>query len=142
MLTGLTDQAALRARFSGRSYWRLRYTDGSVVNEWDVDWSLAPLVGRQAVRLYCPDGKVAELGSTGVDCSGRLFQLKVGMLLAGVGRFPVAQIVGQVVADSGECRCAAWNYQTKSLSYFSDNFNAMQYENLGQLSAGVLGVAV
>jgi hypothetical protein len=130
---------ALRARLTRRSLWSLRYTDGRVITEGEVDWSLAPHRGRQSIRLYCPDGRVAELGNT-EDATGRLFQLKAGTLTAGAGRRTDAHIIGIIRGLNGECRCAAWESDPGRLVQFEDNVFAMRYQNIGRLSADVLGV--
>jgi len=136
----LLDPAALRARVTSRAYWRLRLTDGRVVNEWEVDWSLAPARGRQALRLYCPNGEVAELGNSR-DASGRLFQFKGG-LLEGDRRAIEYQVIGIVEDGDGNCRCAAWEYHSHRLVAFLDNVHNMTYHQVGALSPDVLGLKV
>ena len=134
------DQGTLRARVAGRSYWRLRYTDGRVVNEWDVDWSLAPRKGRQSLRLHCPNGQVAELGNS-QDATGRLFQLKVAVTGMGGPHWTWAHVIGIVDGFNGECQYAAWDYVRHELVTGRDNVNAMRYQNIGMLSPDVLGLA-
>jgi hypothetical protein len=124
--------------FSGRSYWMLRYTDGRIVSEADVDWSLAPQKGRQALRLYCPNGHVVELGSG--DCTGRLFQLKVAALKAGVGRAVLAHVIGLVNNGNGDCQYAAWDYERGALVTGTDNVFAMKYHQIGRLAFDHLGM--
>lgn len=133
------DQGALRARLAGRSYWRLRYVDGTVVNEWDVDWSLAPKQGRQSLRLYCPNGQTVELGNN-KDATGRLFQLKVGIMQMGGRNFTAAHLIGIVEGYNGECRYAAWDYTLGRITHGRDNVNDMYYQNIGRLSFDVLGL--
>lgn len=133
------DPVALRARVARRSYWRLRYTDGRIVAEWEVDWSLAPASGRQALRLYAPNGKVAELGNT-TDATGRLFQLKSAIVTAGAGHGTTAHIIGIIDDNDGNCQCAAWEYGQGRLVTFRDNVHDMQYEQIGALSPDVLGI--
>lgn len=133
------DAAALRARVQRRSYWRLRYTDGRVVNEWEVDWSLAPQQGRQALRLYCPNGQVAELGNS-QDATGRLFQFKRAEILAGIGRGTTAHVIGIIEDGDGNCSCAAWDYVSERLVTFKDNVHAMSYDHIGRLEPDVLGI--
>lgn len=133
------DAAALRSRVQGRSYWRLRMTDGRIVNEWEVDWSLAPARGRQALRLYCPNGKVAELGSS-EDATGRLFQFKCAIVTAGAGHGTTAQVIGIVDDNEGNCQCAAWDYARERLVTFRDNVHAFQFEHVGALNPDVLGI--
>jgi hypothetical protein len=136
----LLDPAALRARVTGRSWWVVRYRDGRTINEWDgPDWSLLPRSSMAAVRLYCPNGQVAELGNS-VDASDRLFQLKVGVMASGAGKRTEAHIIGIVNGTNGECQCAAWQYGDGRLVTFMDNVFTMQYQNIGQLSADVLGI--
>jgi hypothetical protein len=135
------DQGSLRARFAGRSYWRLRYADGKVVSEWDCDWSEAPRQGRQSLRLYCPNGQTVELGND-VDATGRLFQLKVALLTLSQDRNLLAHLIGIVDGADGWCRYAAWDYRRRELITGHDNVNAMRFENLGQLALENLGVSV
>jgi hypothetical protein len=131
---------AVRARLTGRSYWSLRYMDGRVVTEGEVDWSLAPTKGRQSLRLYCPDGRVAELGNT-EDATGRLFQLKVGLRSAGAGKSTLAHVIGILSGLNGECRVYAWEPDPGRLvGPFADNVFAMKYQQIGGLSADVLGI--
>jgi hypothetical protein len=142
-LLNLLDQAALRARVQGRSLWRLKYSDGSVANEWDVDWSLAPQKRRQALRLYCPNGQVAELGDpTGADATDRLFQLKVAAICAGVGRATLAHIIGIVDGLNGECQYAAWLYDEGRLATGRSNVHDFSYEGhpVGPLAFEHLGL--
>lgn len=134
------DPSALRARVTGRSWWRARYSDGRVINEWDgPDWSLLPRRGLVAVRLYCPNGRVAELGNT-VDASDRLFQLKGATMAAGKGSRTDFHLIGMITGTDGQCQCAAWEYGTGRLVTFDDNVFAMQYGQVGALSTGVLGI--
>lgn len=113
------------ARRTGRSWWALRYLDGTVVNEWDsdpgsvnghMDWPrlamLGKLRGTQALRLYCPSGRMAELGGEG-DQTGRLFQFKVGARHIGVGVGVVGQevlahVIGIINGLDGQCTLYAW----------------------------------
>ena len=125
----------LRARLQGRSFWALRYTDGRVVTEGEVDWSLAPAQGRQRLRLYCPSGEVAELGNT-TDATGRLFQLKVAVRDVAL----MAHLIGIVTAPDGSCRCAAWEPDPGRLIQFDDNVNAMQYHGIGALAFDHVGI--
>lgn len=133
------DPATLRARVTRRAYWRLRYVDGRIVDERDVDWSLAPARGRQALRLYCPNGQVAELGNT-QDATGRLFQFKGGIVTAGAGRGTTYQLIGIIDDTEGSCQCAAWDYRTRRLLTFRDNVHHMSFEQVGALSPDVLGI--
>ena len=131
---------AIRTRMTGRSLWSLRYTDDRVVNEGEVDWSLAPYQGRQSLRLYCPDGRVAELGNT-EDATGRLFQLKVGLRSAGAGKSTLAHVIGILVGTDGQASCYAWEPDPGRLvGPFADNVFCFRYQNIGRLSADVLGI--
>jgi hypothetical protein len=133
------DQGSVRARLQGRSYWRLRYTDGTVISEWECDWSLVPKHGRQALRLHCPNGQIAELGNT-LDADGKLFQFKGGLLTIGAGRETLYQLIGIVDSANGDCRCAVWDYGKRELVSFRDNINNMQYANVGAVSLDVMGL--
>lgn len=139
-LLAVLDPATLRARATGRSWWMVRYSDGRIINEWDgPDWSLLPRRGLVAVRLVCPNGKVAELGNS-LDASGRLFQLKVGNL-TGARRSIDAHVIGIVHGTDGQATCAAWEYGPKRLVTFEDNIDAMQYRSIGRLNLPVLGLS-
>jgi hypothetical protein len=71
--------------------------------------------GRQAIRLYCPNGKFAQLGDTH-DATGKLFQFKIGQRNFSLGssgatfssQQTLAQVVGMVHGSSGECSLFAW----------------------------------
>lgn len=125
----------IRSKMSGRSLWAVRYADGRIFQEGERDWSELPPKGRVAVRLYCPNGQVAELGNT-QDATGRIFQLKVATTFHGT----LAQVVGLITGTDGQCKVAAWEYGPKRLLTFEDNANAMRYEQIGQLSPDVLGI--
>lgn len=129
----------IRARITGQSLWSLRYMDGRVISEGEVDWSLAPFKGRQSLRLYCPNGKVAELGNT-QDATGRLFQLKAGTASVGAGRSLQAHIIGIISGTDGQCKCAAWEPDHARLVQFEDNVFDFRYQGIGRLSADVLGI--
>lgn len=139
MPLALTDQGAWRAKLRGRAYWRLSYTDGRVVNEWDCDWSLAPLPHRQRLRLYCPNGQIAELGNSW-SAAGRLFQLKGATLALSGERTLNYQLIGLVEDSSGVCTCAAWDYGQQKLLTFKDNVFGMRYEQIGRLSFEAVGL--
>lgn len=113
------------ARKTGRSWWALRFLDGRVLHEWDLDpasptrhmdWPRLAMLGQlrnlQALRLYCPNGRMAELGGEG-DQTGRLFQFKVAVRYTGTGegapgRDILAHVAGQVVGLDGQCVLFAW----------------------------------
>jgi len=113
--------------------------NGDVITEGERDWSEVPPHGRQSLRLYCPNGQIAELGNSD-NASGRLFQFKVGELRAGVGRTTLAHVIGIVDGPNGECHCAAWDYDQGTLTTFTDNVYEMRYQNVGRLSFEVMGL--
>lgn len=129
----------LRARISRRPYWVLRYMGGRTLAEWDCDWSHAPAARRQSVRLYCPNGEVAELGNT-ENATGRLFQFKVAELVGG-DRGTLAHVVGIVDKPDGRCRYAAWDTREQKLVSGHDNVRAMKFHHVGPLSFSALGLA-
>lgn len=143
-MIAVPDQGTLRARLAGRSYWRLRYTDGTVVSEWDVDWSLAPRRGRQALRLMCPNGQIAELGdATGGNIDGRAFQLKDAIVSAGGLNGTLSHIVGLVDTTNGDCRWVAWLYGEHRLATGLSNVHDFSYEGVpvGALAFDHLGIS-
>lgn len=117
------------ARRTGRSWWALRYVDGTIVHEWDrdpgspnghIDWPRLAMLGRlkrtQALRIYAPNGRMAELGGEG-DQTGRLFQLKQAVRYVRVngafggedlGREVLAHAIGIVTGYDGQCTLFAW----------------------------------
>lgn len=106
------DPAGLHARASGRSWWALRYHDGRLLHERDRDWSHCPATGRQRLRLYCPNGEIAELGGDR-EQRGRLFQLKVAVRHgAPSGALPsrtvLAHVIGRIHSPDGRCTLYAW----------------------------------
>lgn len=127
------------ARRTGRSWWALRYVDGRVVHEWDrdagspnghADWPrlamLGKLRGAQALRLFCPNGKMAEVGGEG-DQTGRLFQFKVAVRHLGagasvVGQEVLAHVIGVVVGLDGQCTMFAWEPHPEPASPNPDEF--------------------
>lgn len=133
------DRASIRARLSGRAWWVVKYTDGSVIREWDCDWSSLPPEGRQSVRLYCPNGQVAELGST--EATGRLFQLKVAVVTMGGWSGTLAHLIGHVEGSDGSCRFAAWEYGEGKLVTGYDNVKAMQYQQIGRVAEAPMGLS-
>jgi hypothetical protein len=141
---GFPDQGAIRARLTGRSYWRLRYTDGRVLSEWELDWSLAPRRGRQALRLHCPNGQVAELGdANGGEVDGRLFQFKDAAMYAGARSETLAHVVGLVDTTNGDCKYAAWLYGENRLVTGRSNVFNFSYNGVpvGALAFEHLGIA-
>jgi hypothetical protein len=126
----LDSDAALggqHARATGRSWWALRYRDGRIVHEWDADpgspnghhdWPrmamLGQLHGVQALRLFAPNGKMAEVGGEG-DQTGRLFQFKRAVRYAVMmgssvtpGREVLGHVIGMLTGHNGECVLYAW----------------------------------
>src|SRR5438045_1985699 len=131
----------LRARLHGYPYWQVRYVDGATISEWQgMDWTLLPREGRQSVRLYCPNGQVAELGWS--DSSWRPFQFKVGALVGGT-RSTLAHVIGLITDQTtGDCTYAAWDCPEQRLITGKDNVLNMQYHQTGRLSGHVLGFRV
>lgn len=130
----------LRAHLYRHPFWQVKYMNGLRINEWQMDWSLLPREGRQTVRLYCPNGHVAELGSD--DSSWRLFQFKVGRLM-GNERTTLAHVVGLITDPStGDCTYAAWDCLDSRLVTGEDNVLNMKYHQTGKLSGEVLGFRV
>lgn len=134
------DIGTARALLTQRSWWRVRYSDGRTINEWDgIDWSAIPRKGLVAVRLYCPNGQVAELGNTN-EAGERVFQFKGATMTLGRGSRTDFHLIGIVTGLHGECHCAAWEYATCKLATFQDNVFHMQYQNVGVVSADHVGI--
>lgn len=141
---------AVPSRVRGRSYWQVRYRDGTTRHELQCEWTDLPRKGLVAARLICPNGQIAEVGNdSGGDISDRLFQFKnasadivmsVGGGAMGGSRRTESQILGLVQDPSGKCYCVAWNYRRQQLEQFVDNLFFFQYGNPGPLSFEVLGV--
>lgn len=131
--------SALRAFLHRRPYWELRLYGGRVVCETAVDWLDAPRRGRQALRLYCPDGQVAAFEAEG-DGTGRFFQFKSAYITAGGPSGTLAHVVGMVTGTDGTCLAAAWDCERRKLHRFTDNVYAFKYANVGRLSADHLGL--
>jgi len=128
------------ARLSGRSFWIMRYTDGTVIEEWRQDWTQLPLKGRQKLRLVCPNGQIAELG-TDHDNTGRFVQLKLAVASTSTGRQTLAHLIGYLYGLNGETSFACWDYRTGTLQTFVDNSYDCKWENLGPLAVDHLGIA-
>ena len=127
----IDSEAALggeHARRTGRSWWALRFTDGQILHEWDrdggspsghMDWPRLAMLERlrwaSALRLFCPNGQMAELGGDG-DQTGRLFQFKVAVRQVRLGptsitdesRQILAHVIGIVTGFDGQCLLYAW----------------------------------
>lgn len=133
-MLSLLDPGALRARFTGKSFWQVRYSNGRVISEWEgIDWIDIPRMGMNELRLICPSGEIAVMGNTR-DATDRLFQVHGGILTMGAGRRTTYQLIGLIVGSNGACQCAAWEYDRHRLVTFDDNFKAMRYETIGKLS--------
>jgi hypothetical protein len=121
-----TDRDGLRvAARKRRSWWSVRYTDGTVLSEWERDpgsanghrdWLRIPSRGMQAIRLYCPNGTMAALGDTS-DATGTIFQLKVSVRSVAISdgrqtmidaRRVLAHVIGKVTAVDGTCLLYSW----------------------------------
>lgn len=148
-----TYTGVLRAQFTGRSYWSIRYTTGEIISEWDsdpgspnkhADWPRIPYFHRQALRLFCPNGQVAHVGDT-ADATGRLVQFKIGLRTAGAGAGVLAHVIGIIEGTDGQGQFYAWERQPDGsgvlVGPWTDNVNAMQYHNIGLLSTDHLGLA-
>jgi len=132
---------SLRARLYRHPYWVVKYMNGLTISERQLDWALLPLDGRKTVRLYCPNGQAAELGSD-VDASYRLFQFKVGRIMGGE-RSTLAHVIGLITDQTtGDCTYAAWDCMAQRLITGEDNVLDMQYHQTGKLSGDVLGFRV
>jgi len=102
--------------------------DGTIVHEWDADlgspnghadWPRLAMLGKlkrvQALRLYAPNGRMAELGGDG-DQTGRLFQFKSSVRYVRVGAVTtslegqdvLAHVIGIVTGYDGQCQLYAW----------------------------------
>lgn len=129
--------ASFRARLAQRPWWTAKYLTGKTTPEWQCDWSALPKLGLQSLRLYCPNGQIAELGST--DATWRLFQYKVGVVTHDGGRATLAYVIGHITANDGACQYAAWESEARRLVTGTDNVLNMAYHNTGMLSAEALG---
>lgn len=119
------------ARKTGRSWWSLHYMSGRIIHEWDpdvgsstghMDWirmaSLGALQRIDALRIYCPNGRMAQLSNPQAqDATGRLFQLKVAVrsvevrangVVSNMTRQVHAHIIGVLTGRNGECTIYAW----------------------------------
>lgn len=84
-----------------------------------MDWPRLAMLGRlrgvQALRLYCPNGKMVEVGGDG-DQTGRLFQFKVAVRHIVLGgphdgaqsQEALAHVIGIVTGYDGQCLLYAW----------------------------------
>lgn len=120
------------ARATGRSWWALKKTDGTILREWDpdlgshtghADWvrlgQLGKLKGAQSLRLFCPNGKLAQVERPdGQDATGLLFQFKSavrhtrfnmgGQVIGTAQREVLAHVVGVIDGQDGHCVLFAW----------------------------------
>lgn len=122
-------------RYSGRSWWQARFSDGRTIAEWDTltskrlfpigkgsssRWEETPKKGMIGLRLLCPNGMAGELEAP-EGC--RFFQLKVGGQMVKLSpstpkgftpnvknnrHFQDAHIIGVVKNIEGGCLCRAW----------------------------------
>jgi hypothetical protein len=128
------------ARLSGRSFWVMKFHDGTVIEEYRRDWTELPRKGRQKLRLVCPNGQVAELG-TSHDNTGRFVQLKLAVASTSMGRHTLAHLIGYLYGLNGETSFACWDYRTDTLRTFVDNAYDCKWEHLGPLAVDHLGIA-
>lgn len=145
LVTQQLDPAALRARVTGRSWWAVRFHGGKIITEWQRDWLDVPKKGRQSIRLYCPNGQVAELGNDGGDATDRIFQFKrafaqVSIGAGGSGRGTSAHVIGMIHGTDGQCTCWRWDYFMHRLVKWEDNANHMLWDHVGRLENAVLGI--
>ena len=120
------QRGSSHAKRTGRSWWAVRYVDGTVLREWEPDpgspnkhrdWTRISGRGMQAIRLYCPDGQVANLGAT-LDATDRIFQGKIGTssvrldVGGGLGavesRATLAHFIGIIENPNGDCTLYSW----------------------------------
>lgn len=127
------------SKITNRSLWALRYSDGRIFDELFCDWLHAPRQGRVALRLYCPNGQVAEIGGEG-DCTGRLFQFKHAFADAGGESSTDTHIIGIVDDFNGNCTCIRWDYGTQQLAQFKSNVFSFSYSSpaMGTIAVGRL----
>jgi hypothetical protein len=126
--------AIAKARLSGRSWWAVRFVDGTEWYEFQsgADWLHLTERGQRGlveVRLYCPNGQVAVLG--GPDLAGRCFQLHGAQVNIGGGtrgRYMLWQAIGRKDAPDGTCTLYAWEPQPGRLvGPLVDNIHQMRY---------------
>lgn len=126
LLTARARSAATR-----RAYWQARFTDGRVVSEWEVDWSLLPQRGLREVALVCPNGKVGVVGWGG-DGAGRFVQFKMAYAHGwGLNSMTTeAHLVGIVHGNDGEATFYRWEPEAfRLIGPYEDNVGPgrMQY---------------
>jgi hypothetical protein len=138
---------------SGRSWWQCRYSNGTILSEWDTltgrillprvedggtgRWEDIEKRGMIGLRLLCPNGQCGELqASEGY----KFFQLKVGTFGIGCGHDTISHIIGVVENINGGCLCRVWD--GNNLIEFRDNVCNMKYQNIGTLSIPVQGLRV
>lgn len=144
-LDGFTP-LVLRAKLTGRSFWVVKYVGGRIINETQCDWLDLPYRGRQAMRLVCPSGQVAEIGMSGNN-EGCFFQAKGAMASIGIGhsqgqrRTLRYHLIGMIDDVSGDAQCARWDYRTRTLETWRDCPYQMQFDQIGPLCPAHLGLA-
>jgi hypothetical protein len=132
---------------TGRSWWALRFTDGKIVHEWDedpgspnghADWPRLRKGGRQSLRLYCPNRQMVQLGDTGADLTGKLFQLKIAIRTVAfgegvppemLGNHVQAHLVGMIHETDGTAICYAWEPLPEPIPDGWPNMTQAQMEN-------------
>ena len=144
-----TDPSVRVARQAGRSYWQVRYRDGTIINEWDAgaDWPLLKRQGLVEGRLVCPNGDVAVLGNS-IEVSDRLFQFKIGVVQVSTGsglqsgRLSIAQVMGIITKPDGTCTLYAWEYPGRMVGPIQDTYPNLRYGGpvTQGMSDDVLGV--
>ena len=150
---------AAMIRYSGRSWWQCRYSNGKVLSEWDTltgklllpigdgkssRWEDVSKDGMVGLRLLCPNGLAGELEAPE---GHKFFQLKAGGIDIGFDggkskRYCDAHIIGVVLDSNGNCLCRAWEVQERKLIEYFDNIFHMQYRNIGMLSTEVQGLRI
>lgn len=132
---------AYESKTRNKSLWAVLFRDGRVYDELNSDWLYLPQQGRIAVRLYCPNGQVAEFGShDNHDCSGKIFQLKQAFATVGGDNTVLTHIIGMIDDINGNCTCIRWDYETNKLYKFKSNVESFSYnhQRLGIMPIGKL----
>ena len=141
----VTRLGVLNAQAQNRSQWSVRFTDGTITSEWDegADWVKLKRFGRQAVRLYAPNGKFAELGDT-KDATDRIFQFKVAVRTVGHGAGVLAHVIGLIWGTNGECDAYAWEPGPdggRIVGPWTDAAWNFRYHQIGKLEGWHLGIS-
>jgi len=130
---------ALQVKLSKRSWWEVMFLGGATLGEWqtaDVKRGFVlPLPWLQArtkwedvdhskvvaARLWCPNGEMAEVRSTGPN---RVIQFKVGGVST-AGPWIEGHVLGVLTDDQGGCDCWMWYVAGGRLIRFQDNILTM-----------------